>query len=238
MAYFFDYEYLTGNTVSSKIFNKKKYTLYSIDQHVYANSQFTRSFPRSFAKDGFSAFHCLSSLFSRRKLHFEDKHRVGIYTAFQNGPLIYETLNKIKSIDEPMICDFFKKRIPPKQHFKQNAPLRATHFSIFLQNHGPQYCFTNPNSCLEDAISAAKIDLDYGEVDTAVIISAFSFEDLQTFNYFVEQTQYSEIYESAVCILLSNKGFDNSAIPPLTSFSPAEYAINNYFFQNKGKIYD
>ncbi len=158
-------------------------------------SNYSRSLPR----DGFLSLHCLDKL----KLEFGDKlsgDKVGMYTAFHNGPNLYSLADKIRGMEHTEGILYFKKWWPPKQHFRQNAPIRANHFSMSLGLHGPQMCFVDPQKGLYDAFQAAQIDLYLGIVNLALVISAFSFEDLLTTSFYTRDCD--TLYESAVVLVL------------------------------------
>lgn len=141
-------------------------------------------FGRSLARDGFLSLASLDLASKNVDFGEYDKGRIGLYTAFMNGPILGSLFDKIQNLPFTEGLAYAKKWWPPKQHFRQNAPLRATHFAIKYKLNGPQMCFTHPLTGLMQAVDAAQIDLKLRHIDLAIVTSSFSFEDLQVVNYY------------------------------------------------------
>lgn len=161
-------------------------------------SHFNRSLPR----DGFLSLCSLDQAAKEIDMSQFESGRIGLYTAFMNGPMLGNLFDKIKAMNLTDGMAYAKKWWPPKQHFRQNAPLRATHFAIRYKLNGPQMCFVHPTNGLHQAIEAARIDLKLGHVDLSVVTASFSFEDIQTVHYYSESC--SELYEASVSLVFNN----------------------------------
>lgn len=187
-----------------------------------------KAYSRSLPRDGMIALHCLDQM--REFLpHESNKDKWGIYSAFLNGPLLYSLLDSLKNKDYEEAFTEARTNWPPKQHFKQNAPLRATHFALQLNSKGPQMCFTDPLYGLVDAMNAAEIDLFTGEVEFALVMSSFSLEDPQIAHFYNQFS--SKIYEAGLCLLLKK---DESLIQwkLLSPQSSTPYGICSPFLAN------
>ncbi len=161
-------------------------------------SHFNRSLPR----DGFLSLCSLYQATLNIDLSQFKNGRIGLYTAFMNGPMLGQLFDKIKEMNLTEGMAYAKKWWPPKQHFRQNAPLRATHFAIHYKLNGPQMCFVHPQNGLHQAIEAAKIDLRLRTVDLAIVTASFSFEDIQTVHYYSESC--TELREASVSLVFNN----------------------------------
>jgi len=186
----------------SKVLSKQM-QLFKISSTMTADtdnelSHFNRSLPR----DGFLSLCTLNQALQDTDLSAFESGRVGLYTAFMNGPMLGHLFDKIKDMSLTDGMAYAKKWWPPKQHFRQNAPLRATHFAIRYKLNGPQMCFVHPTNGLHQAIEAARIDLQLGHVDLSVVTASFSFEDVQTVHYY--STICSELYEASVSLVFNN----------------------------------
>lgn len=170
-------------------------------------SHFSRSLPR----DGFLALQCIEDVVSRTNVPLGGD-RVGLYTAFQNGPALYPLVDKTNPMPPADAVPYFKKWWPPKQHFRQNAPIRANHFAIALGLNGPQMCFVDPISGLTDAINAAEIDLALNQIDYALVVAAHSFEDRLTLDFYSETTE--TLFESSVVLLLKKSSDQKIKLTP------------------------
>lgn len=180
-------------------------SLFEIPKSKLENTvQKYRAYARSLARDGLISLMCLDNIRETIPANM-DPHRFGLYTAFINGSLTYNLLDRLEELDENQKFMFAKKQWPPKQIFKQNAALRATHLAMTLDINGPQACFVDPFSGLIDALNAAEIDLYLKNIDFAIVTGAFSFEDIQSL-YFYSQNVHT-LFESGICLLLQSDEF-------------------------------
>ena len=158
---------------------------------------------RSLAKDGLLASFCLEQAINKSNIQI-NKSRVGIYSAALNGPLLYDEYDKSILDNGSYDLTKFKKMWPPKQHFRQNGPLRATHYSLQLKTQGPLVTMVDPRNGLIDALNWAEIDLFDDTVDYAIVIAGFSFEDPQLYSWY--KTKSTELSECGVCLILGKDG--------------------------------
>lgn len=202
-------EELTQPTTLSSSHNKTFFKVADskIETVSIKYSHFSRSLPR----DGYLALHCLEDIVERTQMKFRGD-RIGLYTAFQNGPVLYPLVDKTKPMPLTEAVPYFKKWWPPKQHFRQNAPIRANHFAIALGLNGPQMCFVDPISGLTDAINAAEIDLALNQIDYALVVAAHSFEDRLTLDFYSETTE--TLFESSVVLLLKRSSDPKIQLTP------------------------
>jgi hypothetical protein len=186
-------------------------------------------FKRSLANDGLLASHALEM--SIRKCQFTfDKAKIGIYSAALNGPLLYAEYDKTKPDNGFYDLPKFKKHWPPKQHFRQNGPLRATHYSLITKSQGPLITMVDPINGFIDALNWAEVDLFDETTECAIIISSFSFEDPQLFDWY--KVRAKSLKECAVClILVKDKNHPLVQMPHIENQTSLDFGICTPFFQ-------
>lgn len=212
-------------------------TFFEINQSVLKSSNFASKWQRSLTRDGVIAIKCLEELISTGNLNVKPG-RLGIYGAFVNGPVLYSQFANLVHSDVADNFNLLKKNWPPKQHFRQNSPLKLAHLSFLFNNHGPMYCFTHPFFGIIDAIQAAEVDLFSNRVDQAIVVSAFSLED-PTQIYLYRQSGVKTCYESGVALLLERSDLlknysENKAASLSFDYGTCSPIIRNFQFE-KGK---
>lgn len=180
----------------SLIYHGNELVLSRFTDDFYANLELRYPYKRSIARDGLLVLHCLQQAIDKLVL----PPKTGIYSAALNGPLLYNAINECKQESNIEEVKCLKKKYPPKQHFRQNAPLRATHYSMVLKKYGPMVSMVDPINGFIDALNWAEIDLCDGTVDCAVVVSGFSFEDPQILDWYSKSSGH--LKESAVCLVL------------------------------------
>ncbi len=159
-------------------------------------------FKRSLSKDGFIALACYQK--SLQQLNSPlNMQKVGLYTSFLNGPFLEDLIAETEKKTFPEAFNNLRMKSPPKQVFRQNSAVKATHMAMLLQSNGPQMTFVSPTTGLIDALNAAEIDLLLGTVDFAIVVSAFSFEETQIPLFYKDKFHLDTIRESGVCLILS-----------------------------------
>lgn len=179
----------SGTSIQLSRFNKSFYD--DLEKHF--------PYKRSLAKDGFIALHCLEQAFQKIDKSIP-ADKIGTYGAALNGPLLYQAFEECRKSTLVEEIGLLKKKWPPKQHFKQNAPLRATHYSMVLKAHGPIVTMVDPMYGLIDALNWAEIDLFDGTVECAIVIAAFALEDVQLIEWY--STKSKILSEAGVCLIL------------------------------------
>ncbi len=207
---------------------------FEIKPSILNNSNFITKWQRSLTKDGIIAIRCLEELLLTGKVKAETG-RLGIYGAFVNGPVLYSQFTNLVHSDVADNFKLLKKNWPPKQHFRQNSPLKLAHLSFLINNKGPLYCFTHPFFGIIDAIQAAEVDLFNNRVDQAIVISAFSLEDPAQI-YLYKQAGIKTCSESGVALLLERNGLLKNYSEYKTATTKFEYGtcspvIRNFQFE-------
>jgi hypothetical protein len=171
------------------------------------------NYKRSLASDGLIALDLVDKAFGLIPVDSKP-NSCGIYSASLNGPWLYDAIDSLRELEglEEKISKL-KKLWPPKQHFRQNGPLRATHYSLFSKSRGPLVSLVDPINGLVDAMNWAIVDLSLGKVDYAIVVSAFSCDDIQNTKWYSERSV--KLSESAVCFLLKkNSSLENFELFP------------------------
>lgn len=161
-----------------------------------------------------------------------DPCETGLYSVALNGPWPYQSLTELWQQESTLIgrIQTLRKRWPPKQHFRQNAPLRATHYSLALKLAGPLVSFVDPWTGLADAVEWAALDLAQGRVKRALLLAAFAADEEQNLEFFAatapELSEAALLLELAPAVgpspLLWEKGLHRAELP---------YGVCSPFFQ-------
>lgn len=165
------------------------------------NNDFVKKWGRSLSRDARIMTKILDDLVKANTIS-ANTGRLGIYGAFVDGPIFYSEINRFMKLNQDENFQYMKKKWPPKQHFKQSAPLKLAHFTFLFKNQGPLYCFTDPFSGLSDAIEAAEVDIHNGAVDQALVVSAFSIEDPALLYLYAQKQKVKTFCECAVALVL------------------------------------
>lgn len=132
-----------------------------------------------------------------------DCFRIGIYAAIDATPEEYESIKALPDDHDAEFVLIYKKLRSPKQYFKQLPNLTAAQLGIFLNITGPIYTFTHLKYGSLHALDQAESDLFNNVIDTAVVGSAFTFEDPLMSLYVRQKTHpTTTLCEGAGCLIL------------------------------------
>lgn len=193
----------------SSFFSEESIDCFAFEEHELETNFDVTGWHRSTSKDTIIALKCLEGL--ELRIPRADGSRIGLFGGFCNGPLFYETINNQIHFDENESFNQLVASWPPRQHFKQSAPLKLSHLSLVNKFQGPMFCFTDPITCVDDSLLIAESELSGGRIDYAIIISGFSLEETQLNKLYVSFGA-KELRECGIALLMTNgDGFEESS---------------------------
>lgn len=136
-----------------------------------------------------------------------DSFRVGVYCAIENGPDDFESAAQMLNTASSEFARTYKSLRSPKQHFRQLANVPASQLAIFLGINGPLHVFNHSRFAVDQALDQAEFNLARGQVDAALICSAFSLENpLVNARTWRDAPADSILCEGAACMVLAANG--------------------------------